>query len=88
MTLMGLVKNWAGLLAARFFLGLCEAGLFPGVNYYLSCWYKRDELGVRLVSLALSHFAVVKLRLNRQPLVIAIANNEQCVSNFTNLFIT
>lgn len=34
-------------MAARFFLGLTEAGLFPGVNYYLSCWYKRKELGVR-----------------------------------------
>jgi hypothetical protein len=24
-----------------------EAGLFPGVNYYLSCWYKRNEFGIR-----------------------------------------
>ncbi|KAK4494587.1 hypothetical protein PRZ48_013943 [Zasmidium cellare] len=47
MTLMGLVTNYAGLLACRWFLGLAEAGLFPGVNYYLSCWYKRSELGVR-----------------------------------------
>lgn len=36
MTLMGVVDNYAGLLACRFFLGLTEAGLFPGVNYYLS----------------------------------------------------
>jgi MFS family permease len=47
MTLMGLVKNFEGLLAARFFLGVAEAGLFPGVNYYLSCWYKGSEIGVR-----------------------------------------
>jgi MFS family permease len=47
MTLMGLVHNYEGLLACRWFLGLAEAGLFPGVNYYLSCWYKRTELGVR-----------------------------------------
>jgi MFS family permease len=47
MTLMGLVKNQAGLLAARWFLGLAEAGLFPGVNYYLGCWYKSSEIGVR-----------------------------------------
>ena len=38
MTTMGLVHNFSGLAAARFFLGLAEAGLFPGVNYYLSCW--------------------------------------------------
>ncbi|KAH6619397.1 major facilitator superfamily domain-containing protein [Chaetomium sp. MPI-SDFR-AT-0129] len=44
---MGFVKNWSGLMAARWFLGLAEAGLFPGVNYYLSCWYKRSEFGVR-----------------------------------------
>lgn len=30
MTLMGLVNNYAGLLACRWFLGLAEAGLFPG----------------------------------------------------------
>lgn len=47
MTCMGLVHNFAGLAAARWFLGLTEAGLFPGVNYYLSCWYKRCEFGVR-----------------------------------------
>jgi MFS family permease len=44
---MGFVKNWSGLMAARWFLGLAEAGLFPGINYYLSCWYKRSEFGVR-----------------------------------------
>lgn len=47
MTMMGLVTNYGGLLACRFILGLAEAGLFPGVNYYLSCWYKRSELGLR-----------------------------------------
>ena len=44
---MGFVHNWSGLMAARWFLGLAEAGLFPGVNYYLSCWYRRDEFGLR-----------------------------------------
>ncbi|KJZ77938.1 hypothetical protein HIM_02575 [Hirsutella minnesotensis 3608] len=44
---MGFVHNFSGLMAARWFLGVCEAGLFPGINYYLSCWYKRDEFGVR-----------------------------------------
>ncbi|KAI9695441.1 MAG: hypothetical protein M1820_008626 [Bogoriella megaspora] len=47
MTLMGLVTNYAGLAAARWFLGLMEAGLFPGINFYLSAWYKRSELGIR-----------------------------------------
>jgi MFS family permease len=34
-------------MAARFFLGVAEAGLFPGVQYYLSCWYRRSEFGIR-----------------------------------------
>jgi len=38
MTFMGFCTSFAGLAAARFFLGVAEAGLFPGVNYYLS-WY-------------------------------------------------
>ncbi|KAL4889974.1 putative MFS transporter [Aspergillus ambiguus] len=48
MTCMGLVHNYSGLMAARWFLGLTEAGLFPGVGYFLSCWYKRAEFGVRM----------------------------------------
>ncbi|PPJ60577.1 hypothetical protein CBER1_08146 [Cercospora berteroae] len=46
----GFVTSYHGLLAARWFLGITEAGLYPGVQYYLSCWYKRSELGVRLAT--------------------------------------
>ncbi|KAL0573731.1 hypothetical protein V5O48_008227 [Marasmius crinis-equi] len=42
-TLMGLTQNMAGFFAVRFFLGVAESGLFPGVVYYLSMWYKREE---------------------------------------------
>lgn len=31
MTLMGIVQNYRGLLVARLFLGVTEAGLYPGV---------------------------------------------------------
>ncbi len=31
MTLMGIVQSYQGLLVARLFLGIAEAGLFPGV---------------------------------------------------------
>jgi MFS family permease len=47
MATMGLVHNFSGLMCARWWLGVAEAGLFPGVNYYLSCWYKRSEFGIR-----------------------------------------
>ncbi|KAF8309890.1 MFS general substrate transporter [Clavulina sp. PMI_390] len=43
----GLVHNAGGLTAVRFCLGVIEAGVYPGVNYYLSCWYRRSELGFR-----------------------------------------
>ncbi|ESZ92196.1 putative Uncharacterized transporter [Sclerotinia borealis F-4128] len=39
----GLVQNFGGLLATRFFLGLCEAGMFPGCFYLIGMWYKRSE---------------------------------------------
>ncbi|CAN6663290.1 high-affinity nicotinic acid transporter [Trichomonascus vanleenenianus] len=39
----GFVKSYSGLLATRFFLGLLEAGMFPGCFYLLSMWYRRDE---------------------------------------------
>ncbi|RFU35787.1 hypothetical protein B7463_g580, partial [Scytalidium lignicola] len=42
-TLMGLVQNFTGLLVARLFLGFTEAGLFPGVVYYISTWYARED---------------------------------------------
>ncbi|KAI9878340.1 MAG: hypothetical protein M1830_001199, partial [Pleopsidium flavum] len=48
MVTMGLTHNYAGLMSARWFLGLAEAGLFPGISYYLSCWYKRSEFGIRM----------------------------------------
>jgi MFS family permease len=43
----GLVHNEAGLYAARFFLGIVEAGLFPGVIYTFSMYYKRKERTIR-----------------------------------------
>ncbi|KAH8677255.1 major facilitator superfamily domain-containing protein [Ilyonectria robusta] len=47
MTLMGIVRSYHGLLVARIFLGVTEAGLFPGVAYYLTMWYCRHEIQFR-----------------------------------------
>lgn len=47
MTLMGIVQNFEGLLAARLFLGVTEAGLYPGVAYYITMWYIRTEAQFR-----------------------------------------
>ncbi|KAF8639035.1 hypothetical protein AX17_001759 [Amanita inopinata Kibby_2008] len=48
MTLQGVVHDFGGLMGMRWMLGVFEAGLFPGVSYYLSCWYKRSEYGIRV----------------------------------------
>ncbi|RVX69314.1 hypothetical protein B0A52_06908 [Exophiala mesophila] len=47
-TLMGLVHNYTGLLVARAALGITEGGLFPGVTYYITLWYRRHECGLRM----------------------------------------
>ncbi|KAK2786351.1 hypothetical protein FQN53_006719 [Emmonsiellopsis sp. PD_33] len=48
MTVMGLVQNYSGLLACRFFLGVFEAGLFPGCAFITTCWYTRFEVQYRV----------------------------------------
>ena len=45
--LLGAVKNLAGVVVLRFLLGGFEAGLFPGIIYCLTFWYKQDERALR-----------------------------------------
>ncbi|RSH85119.1 uncharacterized protein EHS24_006712 [Apiotrichum porosum] len=42
------VSNLAGFLTARAFLGLAEAGLYPGMLWQLTFWYRPDEIAVRM----------------------------------------
>ena len=39
----GLTKTYGGLLAARFFLGIAEAGSFSCCFYVIAMWYPRAE---------------------------------------------
>ncbi|KAJ6594269.1 major facilitator superfamily domain-containing protein [Mycena capillaripes] len=48
MTLMCLCKTYHDLIIARIFLGLAEAGLFPGITFYLSLWYRRRDVASRI----------------------------------------
>ncbi|KAG1863942.1 major facilitator superfamily domain-containing protein [Suillus tomentosus] len=48
MTLMCLVNSYQSLVIARAFLGLTEAGLYPGINYYICLWYPRSERSKRI----------------------------------------
>ncbi|KAK8866195.1 hypothetical protein IAR55_001346 [Kwoniella newhampshirensis] len=47
-TLTGIVQNFRGLFVARIFLGITEAGLFPGVSFFLTLWYRRHETNLRI----------------------------------------
>ena len=66
-TLMGLVHNYEGFLASRFFLGVAESGLFPGVVFYFSMWYRRRERQFR-ISLFFSGAALAGAFVHRRRL--------------------
>ncbi|KAM5384643.1 hypothetical protein ACJZ2D_001388 [Fusarium nematophilum] len=42
------VSTLEAACGVRFLLGLFEAGMLPGIAYYLSRWYRRNELAFRL----------------------------------------
>jgi len=43
-----LVHDIHAVCGVRFLLGVFEAGMLPGIAYYLSRWYRRSELAFRL----------------------------------------
>ncbi|KAF7315919.1 MFS domain-containing protein [Mycena indigotica] len=45
---IGGAKNYATVTATRFLLGVFEAGLFPGLVYYLTFWYRPEERSMRV----------------------------------------
>ena len=44
----GFVNNKEQMCGVRLLLGLFEAGVMPGIAYYLSRWYRRSELAFRM----------------------------------------
>jgi len=53
-TLTGLVNTYGQLIACRLLLGTVEAGLFPGLTIYLTFFYTKKELGLRVGYLLVS----------------------------------
>lgn len=47
-TCTALVQNLAGLIACRLLLGLFEAGFFPGVILYLTIFYNKKSIALRM----------------------------------------
>lgn len=48
MTFTGIVKNFAGLMVTRVFLGIAEAGFFPGAIYLITRWYSHRHTQTRM----------------------------------------
>ncbi|KAI0885218.1 MFS transporter [Annulohypoxylon maeteangense] len=42
------VKNYRGLVASRFFLGIAEAPFYPGATYILAIYYTHSEMATRV----------------------------------------
>jgi len=47
-TLTGITQNFGGLIACRVILGALEGGLFPGLTIYLTMFYTKRELALRI----------------------------------------
>lgn len=47
-TLTGITQSYGGLLACRLVLGALEGGLFPGLTIYLTLFYTRREIALRV----------------------------------------
>jgi MFS family permease len=47
-TLTGIVQSYAGLIVCRLMLGAVEGGLFPGMAVYLTFFYTKRELALRI----------------------------------------
>ncbi|KAJ3383429.1 hypothetical protein HDU92_004223 [Lobulomyces angularis] len=45
---LGFIQNYAGLLICRLLLGIFESGFVPGVIFFLTFWYKKSEISVRI----------------------------------------
>ncbi|KAK0385379.1 hypothetical protein NLU13_7855 [Sarocladium strictum] len=55
--LTALAYNAVGAIMCRFFLGCVEASFFPGSIYFLSRWYTRSEMQLRVTVLNLGNLA-------------------------------
>ncbi|KAF7712371.1 Uncharacterized protein PECH_003315 [Penicillium ucsense] len=45
---LGFVQNYGGFVAVRALLGVAEGGLLPGMVLYLSSFYRREDLALRI----------------------------------------
>ncbi|KUJ15966.1 MFS transporter-like protein [Mollisia scopiformis] len=51
---LGGAHRFASVTVVRFLLGVFEAGLFPGLVYYLTFWYRTEERSIRVACILAS----------------------------------
>jgi MFS family permease len=51
---LGSAQSYATVTVLRFLLGVFEAGLFPGLVYYLTFWYRPEERSFRVATILAS----------------------------------
>ncbi|KAJ7886373.1 major facilitator superfamily domain-containing protein, partial [Mycena olivaceomarginata] len=47
-TVMSTAFNFGGLMTGRVFLGILEAGFVPAITLYISFFYTKEEMGMRV----------------------------------------
>lgn len=80
------VTTYGGLIAVRVFLGLAEAGFFPGIMMYLCFWYKPEERATRMAIFA-SSIAVAGAFSGLLATGISFLNGKAGLSGWQWLFI-
>ncbi|KAL9950125.1 hypothetical protein D7B24_008620 [Verticillium nonalfalfae] len=80
------VSTYGGLITVRIFLGLAEAGFFPGIMMYLCFWYKPDERATRMAIFA-SSVAVAGAFGGLLATAISFLNNKGGLNGWQWLFI-
>ncbi|KAI7232704.1 MFS general substrate transporter [Hortaea werneckii] len=84
--LHAVARNYAGMLALRFFLGMAEAGIAPSCMNIISMWFMRSETPLRMcISLAFNGLAYIVASLVSYGLGHA---TEAAVSPWQLIFLT
>ncbi|RYN44457.1 hypothetical protein AA0114_g10070 [Alternaria tenuissima] len=78
--------NYSGILACCFFLGMAEAGFFPGVLYHLSFWYPAHRLPLRVAFLyACGMFAGTLFIIEGYPQTVDFLSEDECAAILADL---
>ncbi|KAF2460510.1 major facilitator superfamily domain-containing protein [Lineolata rhizophorae] len=83
---LGGTQSYGSVTAVRFLLGTFEAGLFPGLVYYLTFWYKTEERSIR-VALILASATLAGAFGGALAYAIGHMNGTQGLSGWRWLFI-